>query len=159
VLANLLLLCEPLRANLEVRKSVRTNLALHKNHAQLSAERWTPGDSDRARHSDSHQISNEPFDEVAKVLLHLNARKQQVCPDCRWPLCTFAPVSQGSSGATRTGRGGDLGRTAGVNRGDVQQGGTMGWGKGYLNVCQRSLVHSRCNTNRCVTGHLLWHWR
>jgi hypothetical protein len=38
-----------------------------------------------------------------------------------------------------------------VNHGVVQQGGTMGWSKGRLNVSPRCLAASRCNINGCVT--------
>jgi hypothetical protein len=61
-------------------------------------------------------------------------------------------VTQSSSGDSRLGGGGNVGCAARMNHGHVQQGGTMGWGKGHLNVSTRPLTAHRGNANRSVTG-------
>jgi hypothetical protein len=62
------------------------------------------------------------------------------------------PVTQSGSGASRVGGGGNVGRAARMNHGDIQQGGTLGRGKGHLNVSTRYLTARRANANRRVTG-------
>jgi hypothetical protein len=60
------------------------------------------------------------------------------------------PITQSGSGTSRAGGGGNIGRAARMNHGDIQQGGTMGRGKGHLNVSTRSLTARRGNTNGSV---------
>jgi hypothetical protein len=68
-----------------------------------------------------------------------------VCP-------VLAPVTQSGSSASRLGGGSNVGRAARLNHGDIQQGGTMGRGKGYLNVGTPRLTAGRCNANGSITG-------
>jgi hypothetical protein len=62
-------------------------------------------------------------------------------------------VQQYGSGDPRLTVSRNTGRAARVNYGDIQQGGTMGWGKGHLKVDQRPLTASRGNTHRCCSAY------
>jgi hypothetical protein len=61
------------------------------------------------------------------------------------------PVAQRGSSASRLGGGGNAGRAARMNHGDIQQGGTMGQGKAHLNVSTCPLTANRGNANGSVT--------
>jgi hypothetical protein len=61
------------------------------------------------------------------------------------------PVTQSGSSVFRLGGGGNVRLAARMNHGDVQQGGTMGRGKGHLNVGTRPLMAERGSANGTVT--------
>jgi hypothetical protein len=61
-------------------------------------------------------------------------------------------VMQSGSSASRLGGGGNVGLAARMNHSDIQQGGTMGWGKGHLNVSTCPLTANHGNANGSVTG-------
>jgi hypothetical protein len=62
------------------------------------------------------------------------------------------PVTQSGSGTSRLGGGGNVDPVVRMNHGDIQQGGTMGRGKGHLIVSMRPLTAHRGNANGSVTG-------
>jgi hypothetical protein len=64
----------------------------------------------------------------------------------------LAPVTQGGSSSSRLGGGGNVGRAARMNHGDIQQGWTMRREKGHLNVRPGPPTANRCNANGSVTG-------
>jgi hypothetical protein len=57
-----------------------------------------------------------------------------------------APITQSGSSASRLGGGGNVGRAARMNHGDIQQGGTVGQGRGHFNVSPRPLTADSCNS-------------
>jgi hypothetical protein len=62
------------------------------------------------------------------------------------------PVTRSGSGTYHLGGGGNIGRAARMNHGDIQQSGTMGRGKGHLNVSTCPLTARRGNANGSVAG-------
>jgi hypothetical protein len=80
-------------------------------------------------------------DGFAGVSLRLNARRHQSVTGVQ-----MSSVVQGGSGAMRSGCGGNAGRAVRLNHEDIQQAGTMGWGRGHLHVS------SHCNNNGTVPG-------
>jgi hypothetical protein len=61
-------------------------------------------------------------------------------------------VTKGGNSATRIGGGGNLGRVAKMDQGDMQQCGTVRQGEGQVNVCTRPLTANSCNSHGSVTG-------
>jgi hypothetical protein len=59
---------------------------------------------------------------------------------------------QSGSIVSHLGVGGNVGQAARMKHGDIQQAGTMGLGKRYLNVGPSPLTANRCNANGSVTG-------
>jgi hypothetical protein len=64
----------------------------------------------------------------------------------------LVPYTKEGNSATRMGGGGNLGRVAKMDQGDMQQCGTVGRGKGQVNVCTRPLTANSCNSHGKVTG-------
>jgi hypothetical protein len=61
-------------------------------------------------------------------------------------------VTQSGSSTARLGGGSNVSRAARMDDGDIQQCGTVGRGKGHVNVGPRPLAANSCNANRSVTG-------
>jgi hypothetical protein len=64
----------------------------------------------------------------------------------------LAPVTQSGSSALCLGGGGNVGRAARMDHGDIQQGDNVGRGEGHFNVGPRPLTANSCNANGSVTG-------
>jgi hypothetical protein len=67
------------------------------------------------------------------------------------------PTLQCCRDTTRSGRGGNAGRSAAARKkqGDIQKGGAMGWGKGHLTVSLSPLAATRHNTKGLYLGPVL----
>jgi hypothetical protein len=63
----------------------------------------------------------------------------------------LAPITQICSSASRLRGGGIVGRAARMDHGDIQQGGTVGQGKGHFTVGPCPLTANSCNANGSVT--------
>jgi hypothetical protein len=69
--------------------------------------------------------------------------------------CMFlvlAPVTQSGSSVVRLGDTCNAGRAARMDHRDIQQGGTVGLGKGHFNVGPRPLTANSNIANGCITG-------
>jgi hypothetical protein len=64
----------------------------------------------------------------------------------------LVPVTKSGGSASCLGGGGNVRRAARMNHGYIQQGGTMGRGKGHLNVGTRPLTAKRGSANGSGTG-------
>jgi hypothetical protein len=132
-------------------------LTLHKSDTQLpvgTSKERSPGDSRRTRRRDVAEGTKVPHDGPAEVPKSLEAGRDKGV--ARVQMASMRPVpipvKQSCSGASRLGIGDNVGRAARMNHGDIQQGGTMGRGKGHLNVSTRPLTTHRGNANGIVTG-------
>jgi hypothetical protein len=113
-----------------------------------------PGVSRRAGRRDVAEGTKVPHDGPAEVLVRLDAGRYKAVARVQMAGMrpVHMPVTQSSSGALRLGGGGNVGRAARMNHGDIQQGGTMGRGNGHVNVSTRPLNAHRGNANGAVTG-------
>jgi hypothetical protein len=113
-------------------------------------------DSQRARRHDIAPGTNVPHDGTAEVpvLLDVGRHKSVHRVQMARMRPVGVPVTQSGSSASRLRGGGNVGRAAWTNPRDIQQGGTVGVGKGHLNVCLCPLTANRWNTNRAVTEHI-----
>jgi hypothetical protein len=117
------------------------------SHTQFpvgTSKERSPGDSQRACRRDVAEGTKVPHDGPGEVPVRLDAGRHKgvdrvqmagMCP-------VLIPVTQSGSSASRLGGSGNVGRAARMNHGDIQQGGTMGRGKGHLNVSMFPLVAS-----------------
>jgi hypothetical protein len=112
------------------------------------------GHSQRARRRGIAQGTEEPHDGPAEVPIRLDAGRHTDVTGlqmaCMRPV--LAHVTQSGSCASRRGGSGTVGRAARMRHGDIQQDGTMGWGKRHLNVGPRPLTVNCCKANGSVTG-------
>jgi hypothetical protein len=119
-----------------------------------TSEEGTPGDSWRACRRDVAEGTKVPHDGPAEVPVRLDAGRHKGVARVHMAGMrpVLIPVTQSGSGASRLGGGGNVGRAARMNHEDIQQGGTMGRGKGHLNVSTCPLTANRGNANRSITG-------
>jgi hypothetical protein len=107
-----------------------------------------------ARRRDFAQGTKVPHDGPAEVPVRLDIVGRTgvtaVQIACMRPV--LAPIMQSGSGASHLGGGGggNVGRAARMNHGDIQQSGTMRWGKGPAMSC--TLTANRCNANGSISG-------
>jgi hypothetical protein len=138
-------------------RPVYITLTLHKSHTQFpvgTSEKRPPGDSRRACRRDLTQGTKVPHDGPAEVPVRLDAGRHKGVTGVQMAsMCpVLAQVSQSGSGAAHLGGGGSAGRAVRMNHGDIYQGGSIGRGKGHLNVGARSLKADCCNANGSVAG-------
>jgi hypothetical protein len=108
-------------------------LTLHKSHTQFmvgTSKKRPPGDSHRAHRCEIAQGTEVelevPHDGPAKLPARLDAGRHKGVTDVQM-ACTrpvHAPVTHSHSCVFRSGGGGDVGRAARMNHGDIQQGGS-----------------------------------
>jgi hypothetical protein len=137
-------------------RTVHITLTLNKIHTQFpvgTSKKRPPGDSQRPRQRNIAQGTKVPHDGLAEVPVRINAGRHKGVTRVQMARMrrVCAPVTQSYSGALCVGGSGNVGRAARMNHGDIQQGETMGWGKGHL-VSTRLLTANRCTANRSVTG-------
>jgi hypothetical protein len=95
----------------------------------------SPSDSQGASRLDVVEGTKVPHDGPAEVPVRFDAGMYKGVARVQMAGMrpVLIPVTQSNSGTSRLG-GGNIGRAARMNHGDIQQGGTMGRGKGHLNV-------------------------
>jgi hypothetical protein len=118
-----------------------------------SMERST-GDSQKACGRDFAEGTKVLHDGPAEVPVHLDAGRHKCM--ARLQMAGIRPVlipfmQSGSNVFRLVGGGGNVGRAVRMNHGDIQQGRTMGRGKGHLNVGTRPLTAKRGSANGRVT--------
>jgi hypothetical protein len=119
-----------------------------------TSKKRPPGDSQRARRREIALSTKVPHDGPAVVSVRLDAggHKGVTGVQMTWMCQVLAPVTQSGIGASFLGGVGNVRRAARMNYGYVQQGGTVGRGKGHCNVGSRLLTANSCNANGSVTG-------
>jgi hypothetical protein len=131
-------------------------LTLHKSHTQFpvgTRKKRPPGDSQSARQRDIALGAKVSHDGCRSARTSRRWQAQRCDRGADGPHAPgTCPVMQSSSGASRLGGGGDVGRAARMNHGDIQQGGTMGREKGHLNVGPHHLTANHCNAKGNATG-------
>jgi hypothetical protein len=132
--------------------AVHITLTLHKSYSQIpvgTSKERSPGDSQKACRRDVAQGTKVPHDGPAKVPVRLDAGQYEDVARVQMAgmLPVLFPVTQSGCRASRLGGSGNIGRAVRMNHGDIQQGGTMGRGKGHLNVSTRPLTANRGNAN------------
>jgi hypothetical protein len=102
----------------------------------------------------SLRVTKVPHDGPAEVPVRLNAGRHK--GGARVQMAgmrpVLIPVMQSGCSASRLGGDRNVGRTARMKHGDIQQGGTMGRGKGHLNVSTCPLTAERSSANGSITG-------
>jgi hypothetical protein len=137
--------------------AIHITLTLNKSYTQFpvgTSKERPPGDSRRASRSDVAEGTKVPHDGLAEVPIRLDAGRHKGVARVQMAGMrpVLIPVSNSGSSASRLRSGGNVGRAARMNHGDIQQGGTMGRGKGHFNVSTCTLTANRGNANGSVTG-------
>jgi hypothetical protein len=103
----------------------------------------------RACQRDIAQGTKVSRDGPAEVPVRLNAGRHKGVAGVQMARIRpiLAPVTQSGSAASHLGGGGNVGRAATMNHGDIRQGGTMSRGQGRHNIGTRPLTANGCNAN------------
>jgi hypothetical protein len=126
-----------------------------------TSDKRPPGDSQRARRRDSAQGTKVPHDGPAEVPVPLDAGGHKGVTGVQMTRMRHVlvpvqqaqlPGAQSGSSTARLGGGGNVGRAARVDHGDIQHCGTVGRGNGHFNVGLRPLTANSCNANGSTTG-------
>jgi hypothetical protein len=111
-----------------------------------------PSDSQRARRRVIAQGTKVPHDEPAEAPVRLDTDGHKGVTRVQMARLLLAPIMQSSSSRSVLGGGGNIGQAARMDHGNVQQGGTVGRGKGHFNVGPCPLTANICNADGSVTG-------
>jgi hypothetical protein len=112
------------------------------------------GDSRRACRCGVAEGTKVPHDGPAEVpaRLHAGRHKGVARVQMAGMRPVLIPLSYSGSSGSRLGGGGNLDRAARMNHGDIQQSGTIGQGKGHLNVRTFPLTANCGNANNKEAG-------
>jgi hypothetical protein len=119
-----------------------------------TSKKRSRGDSQRACRRDIAESTKVLHDGLAEVSERFNAGRYKGVARVQMVSMRpeLVPVMQSGSSAPRPGGSGSVGRAAEINHVHIQQGGTMGRGKGHLKVSTFPLTANRGNVNGNVTG-------
>jgi hypothetical protein len=119
--------------------AVHRTLTLHGSWVQFlmaTSEKRTPGDSQRARRRDIAQDTKVPHDGPAEVPSRSDAGGHKGVTEVQMARMrpALVPVRQSGSSSARLGGGGNVGRAARMDHGDIQQCATVGQGNGHFSA-------------------------
>jgi hypothetical protein len=108
----------------------------------------------RQRRRNIAQGTKIPHDGLAEVSVRLDHGRHEGLTGLQMASMrpVLAPASQSGSSVSSLGGSSNVGQAAGMNHGHIQQGGTMGRGKGHLNVGPRPLMANGCSAHGSLTG-------
>jgi hypothetical protein len=138
-------------------RAVHITLTLHQIHTLLpvdTSKERPPVDSQRARRRDIAQGTKVLHDGSTEMPVRLDAGGHKGVAGVQMARMrlVLAPITQSGCSASCLGSGGNVGRAATMDAGDIQRDGTVGRGKGHFNVCQRLLTANGCISNGRLTG-------